>query len=102
MDSTAPAETAAEPVVEGSTPDADRPALRLTELAGGAWARLVRVDDRRQEALLRALGLGVRRRFQLCKAGSPWILRVRSTRIGLTDEVASTLVVEPEAAETPR
>jgi Fe2+ transport system protein FeoA len=72
--------------------------VRLTRLAAGSSARLLTADlvdgDR---ALLSALGLARGCRFRVCRAGDPWIVQVRSTRIGLADAVARRLLVLPEA-----
>ncbi len=71
--------------------------IALTELEVGATGRLLADDlevaDRR---LLEALGCPQKGRFTLCKAGSPWILRVHGTRIGISDEVAKRLRVLEE------
>lgn len=71
--------------------------VRLTSLSEGGRARLesteLKADDR---ALLSALGLGDGSSFRICRAGDPWIVEVRSTRIGLADAVAAQLLVLPE------
>ena len=78
----------------------DRP-IPLTELPVGATARLheVRLDDG-AVGLLRALGLSERRNFRLCKAGEPCIVQVGSTRIGVSNSVATRILVvrDPAAA----
>ena len=75
--------------------------VRLTELAAGDRGRLhgtrLVVDDLE---LLRALGLAERRRFRVCKAGDPWILQVRGTRVGISDVVARRILVIPDRAAT--
>jgi Fe2+ transport system protein FeoA len=70
----------------------------LTRLPAGSSARLLAADllDRDCE-LLSALGLAAGCRFRVCRAGDPWILQVRSTRIGLADVVAQKILVVPEA-----
>ena len=71
---------------------------RLTELAPGSLAHLH--DDNlggEDWALLSALGLSLRSQVRVCKAGNPWIVQVRSTRIGLADDVAHKILVVPAA-----
>ncbi len=66
----------------------------LTELRAGDHGRLhatrLVVEDRE---MLRALGLAERSSFRVCKAGDPWILQVRSTRVGISDAVARRILV---------
>ena len=80
----------------GSTPEPVLP-VSLTQLRAGDRGRLhatrLEVDDRE---MLRALGLAEHSRFQVCKAGDPWILLVRSTRVGMSDAVAERILVIPE------
>lgn len=77
--------------------------LRLAELKLGDRARVApahsvsRGLDPEEWALLRALGLSERRTFRVARAGGPWILQIRSTRIGLTRELAQKLWVLPRA-----
>jgi Fe2+ transport system protein FeoA len=72
----------------------------LSELAVGAVARLheARVDPSTRR-VLGALGLTTACQLRLCKAGEPWIVRVRTTRIGLSGVLAGALYVIPQAAE---
>lgn len=71
--------------------------IRLTGLPVGASARLLGGDLVAEEtALLAALGLREGCRFRVCQAGGPWILEVKTTRIGLADTVAARLHVTPE------
>lgn len=73
--------------------------VRLSQLATGAVARLLTAElDRDDCALLRALGLTDDCVFRVCKAGEPCIVQVRSTRIGLSRDVARGLLVRPEFA----
>ncbi len=71
-----------------------RPPVCLTELGAGDHGRLhatrLVVEDRE---MLRALGLAEHSRFRVCKAGDPWILQVRSTRVGISDAVARRILV---------
>ncbi len=68
----------------------------LADLRVGDHARLVAGmgDD---HATLSALGLTSTARFRVARVGDPWIVQVRATRIGLSDEVARGLqvVLEP-------
>ncbi len=68
--------------------------VRLTRLRAGDHGRLhatrLVVEDRE---MLRALGLAERRSFRVCKAGDPWILQVRGTRVGISDAVARRILV---------
>ena len=71
-------------------------ATRLTDLRPGTRGRLLAADLERDDlALLHALGLAENSAFRLCKAGDPWIVQVRGTRIGLSQHVAELLRVEP-------
>ena len=71
--------------------------VRLTALHAGDRGRLhdtrLLVEDLE---MLRALGLAERCRFRVCKAGNPWILQVRGTRVGISDTVARRILVMPE------
>jgi Fe2+ transport system protein FeoA len=86
-------------------PEAAEPALPvpLTELAVGERARLHAADlvghDRE---MLFALGLATSIRFRLCKAGNPWIVQIRGTRVGLSEAVAHRLLVIREAGPPER
>lgn len=75
-------------------------AVSLTQLRAGDRGRLhatrLVVDDRE---MLHALGLGERSLFRVCKAGDPWILQVRGTRIGISSEVARRILVIPDGSE---
>ncbi len=73
------------------------PAVRLTELSVGDRGKLhaTRLAGGDRE-ILRALGLAERSRFRVCKGGDPWILLVRSTRVGISDAVARRILVIPD------
>jgi hypothetical protein len=78
----------------------DRPGspVQLTELCPGHCAQLHTAElDGKELALLRALGLSQKCRLRVCKAGDPWIVQVRETRIGLAASVAEKILVIPEA-----
>lgn len=70
--------------------------VRLATLADGAWARLHTADLCSEDcALLAALGLTARSRMRVCKSGDPCIVQVRTTRIGLSEDVARRILVIP-------
>lgn len=82
-------------------------AVPLTALRTGDRARLVEGASGREtgghqafshddRASLAALGLTSSSPFRVARAGDPWIVQVRSTRIGLSDAVARCLRVLPE------
>lgn len=75
-------------------------AVPLTQMRAGDRGRLYAtrlvVNDRE---MLHALGLAERSPFRVCKAGDPWILQVRSTRIGMSPEVAHRILVIPDGSE---
>lgn len=74
-------------------------AVALTELPVGSLARFQGSDLGAGDiALLQALGLTASCSFRVCKAGNPWIVQVRDTRIGLAAAIARRLVVVTEAA----
>lgn len=69
----------------------------LTCLEVGAEARFHgTLCDRADFELIEALGLTDDCRLRVCQAGDPWIIQVRSTRIGLAESVARTILVIPE------
>lgn len=72
--------------------------IRLSDLQVGALARFheARLDTTSRD-LLRALGMIESCQLRLCKAGSPCIVQVRSTRIGLSKAVARGIYVIPQA-----
>ena len=73
----------------------------LTTLVPGERG-LAHIDSMRRQdrELLEALGLLDRSPVRLCKAGSPWIVQVRGTRIGLSEDVARRLLTaDPDLAE---
>lgn len=80
---------------------ADSPAtdpVPLTALSPGQRGALhvcdLQAGDRE---ILSALGLVDRARLRLCKAGNPWIVQVRGTRIGIAEAVAQKIRVLPES-----
>jgi Fe2+ transport system protein FeoA len=74
----------------------------LSELKAGTLARFH--DDRLDpgaRSLLRALGVTPACVLRLCQAGEPFIVQVRSTRIGLSRAVAMGIYVVPDVAGPP-
>lgn len=72
--------------------------VQLTELAEGSAVRLHSSDLQEDDfALLEALGMTRSCRLRICKAGDPWIVQVRETRIGLAASVARRLLVVPDS-----
>jgi Fe2+ transport system protein FeoA len=71
-------------------------AVRLSDLRAGTFARFQEARlDPDAVSLLRALGLTVACQLKLCKAGDPFIVQVRTTRIGLSKAVARGIYVIP-------
>jgi len=78
---------------------AEKPLVPLSQLASGAVGRFQNASLAKNDtALLRALGLTTRSLIRVCKAGDPCIVEVRTTRIGLSREVAEHILVVPEAS----
>jgi Fe2+ transport system protein FeoA len=79
-------------------PRADKNPVPLSQLTAGAVGRFQTAAlAKNDSALLRALGLTARSLVRVCKAGDPCIVQVRTTRIGLSREVAEHILVVPEA-----
>ncbi len=74
-------------------------AVPLTSVPVGATATLHEVTDAASRPVLRSLGLRDACVMRLCQVGDPCIVQVRSTRIGLSSEIARCLYVVPEADE---
>lgn len=68
-------------------------AVPLTVLRAGTVAELREVGDPHSRAVLRSLGLTDGARLRLCRLGDPFIIQVRSTRIGLSKTVAQSVFV---------
>ena len=70
--------------------------VRLSDLPEGASATFATADvDGPTARLLGALGFTNDCQLLLCKAGEPFIVRVRDTRVGLSRAVAGAIVVHP-------
>jgi Fe2+ transport system protein FeoA len=71
--------------------------VSLAQLQPGTIARMHAAHLTQQDcALLRALGLSDRCLLRVCKSGEPCIVQVRATRIGLSRELARSILVIPE------
>lgn len=70
-----------------------RGAVPLTAVPVGATATLHEVRDAASRRVLKSLGLTDACVLRLCKVGDPCIVQVRSTRIGISRDVAHTLYV---------
>lgn len=76
---------------------ADRRPVPLTALRPGDRGRMHGSSLAPQDRdLLDALGLASQSSLRLAKAGNPWIVQVRATRIGLAEAVARSILVIPE------
>lgn len=70
------------------------PLVTLSQLASGERACFQHADLRCEDCdLLNALGLTDRCELKVCKAGDPWIVQVKSTRIGLSKALAQRIHV---------
>jgi len=77
--------------------------IPLTSLEPGEVARLADTRlDTETRSLLRSLGLTDSSRLRVCKRGDPFIIQVRSTRIGVSSAVAGGIFVVHEDDETRR
>jgi Fe2+ transport system protein FeoA len=79
-------------------PDTPQTPVPLTSLEAGtsAWLHATRLDDDTR-SLLRSLGLTDASRLRVCKCGDPFIIEVRTTRIGLSSSVAGNIFVVLES-----
>ncbi len=80
-------------------PDTTHNPVPLTTLEAGASARLHATElDDDTRSLLRSLGLTDASHVRVCKCGDPFIIEVRTTRIGLSSSVAGNIyvVLDPE------
>lgn len=68
----------------------------LSTLPGGSVATIAGStvpDD--ATALLSAMGLSNQNRLKVCRVGDPCIVKVRSTRFGISSVVARNILVQP-------
>ncbi len=74
----------------------------LTELSEGELGRLEeRTVGALESELLSALGLREGSEFRVCRAGDPWIVEVRSARIGMARRIAERLAVRRLSSPPP-
>jgi len=79
-----------------------RSAVRLSDMHVGASARMHDVQlDAVTRQRLASLGLTENCELRLCKGGEPYIVQVRSTRIGLSKAVAQQIFVLPQVDVEP-
>jgi Fe2+ transport system protein FeoA len=77
--------------------------IPLTSLEPGKVARLADTHlDSDTRSLLRSLGLTDASRIRVCKRGDPFIIQVRTTRIGVSSAVAGGIFVVQDGDETRR
>lgn len=79
--------------------DSDVPAVPVTDLEPGVFARLHTTHlDEQTRLFLRSLGLTDQSRVRVCKRGEPLIIQVRTTRIGLARSVGERIFVIPDVS----
>jgi Fe2+ transport system protein FeoA len=54
-----------------------------------------------ERCLLSAMGMGERCEVRVCKPGTPCIIQIDQTRLGLPDEIAQRILVTPVLPEQP-
>lgn len=84
-------------ISSGRAEDADTPpAVLLSSLKDGDQGRFDTADLRCEDCdMLNALGMVEQCRLRVCKSGSPCIVQVGGTRIGLASSVADHITVIP-------
>ncbi|MEQ8849470.1 FeoA family protein [Botrimarina sp.] len=66
----------------------------LSQLARGGHGRVTRVvGDSAESVRLRALGFCQGRRVEVLRTGPTWVVRVLGSRIGLSRELASSVLL---------
>ena len=89
-------------------PETTHAPVPLTTLEAGTSARLHATElDDGTRSLLRSLGLTDASLVRVCKCGDPFIIQVRTTRIGLSSSVAGNIYVvldseSPHSSENGR
>ena len=80
-------------------PDTTQIPVPLTTLEAGTSARLHATElDDDTRSLLRSLGLTDASHVRVCQCGDPFIIQVRTTRIGLSSSVAGNIYVVLDSA----
>lgn len=75
--------------------------VSLTQLSRGQCATFYKADLRCEDCdMLNAMGLTDRCQLKVCKIGDPWIVQVRSTRIGLSRRLAQRIFVLPPVVQS--
>jgi Fe2+ transport system protein FeoA len=87
------------PLTPSSTAAPAPAAVPLTAVPVGSLATLHEVRDAASRPVLRSLGLTDACVLRLCQVGDPCIVQVRSTRIGLSRDVAHALYVVTHVAD---
>jgi len=82
--------------VPSASPAADPVAISLTQLGRGQCATFYKADLRCEDCeMLNAMGMTDRCQLKICKIGDPWIVQVKSTRIGMARSLAQRIFVLP-------
>ncbi len=77
-------------------PSAESLAISLTQLSRGQCATFHRADLRCEDCdMLNAMGMTDHCKLKVCKIGDPWIVQVKSTRIGMARSLAQRIFVLP-------
>ena len=76
------------------SPTIEHECIPLSQLAEQekAVVHMTELDDEERDALA-ALGLHEEASFQLCQQGQPCIIQVEATRLGLSKEITSRIMV---------
>ncbi len=70
------------------------PTMAMSDLPRGGCGRVVEVQGQSAETVrLRALGLCEGRSIEVLRTGDAWIVRVLGSRIGISRELVSSVVV---------
>lgn len=76
--------------------------IKLSQAPEGGRVRVAATELECEDCdLLNALGLTDRCPLRVCKVGNPCIVQVRSTRIGLSPDIARRILVIPDETATP-
>lgn len=75
--------------------------VRLCLLPAGTEATLHSIDDDQARGLLRSLGVMGTCRLRVCQTGNPYVIQVRSTRIGISMRTAESVCVVPASSSAP-
>ncbi len=82
--------------VSSAAPVATPTCVSLTQLGRGQCATFYKADLRCEDCdMLNAMGMTDRCQLKICKIGDPWIVQVKSTRIGMSKSLAQRIFVLP-------